>query len=38
MVLLEDVCGERGVLDAGEVTELEDLFDLFGEKPLEVHL
>ena len=37
-MLFEDVGSERGVLDAGEVAELEDLLDLFGEKPLEVHV
>ena len=37
MVLFENVGSERWVVNAGEVAEPEDLFDLFGEQPLEVH-
>lgn len=37
MVLFENIGGERRVVNAGEVAEPEDLFDLLGEQPLEVH-
>ena len=37
VVLFENIGGQRGFVDAGEVAESEDLFDLFGEQPLEVH-
>ena len=37
MVHFEETGGKRDVLYAGEVAELQDLFDLFWEKPLEVH-
>ena len=38
MVLFENVGGKGGIVDAGEVAELENLLYLFGKQPFEVHL
>lgn len=36
--MFQNISSEGRILDAGEVTELEDLFYLFWEKPFEVHV
>lgn len=38
MVGFEDVGSDSEILDCRELAEVKDLFDLFWEKPLEVHV